>query len=118
MPIGALHEIVVDCVNPEALARFWQALIGGEVDVDGDDWAALDLDDAGVYLSFQASDQGAPQRSGIRFDVAVDDLDDAVDQAEQLGARKIGGRESDDDGEAQTMADPGGHQFRFVAESD
>jgi len=47
MPIGSLHEIVVDSSNPIALARFWQALIGGEVIEEADDWVVLDGDDEG-----------------------------------------------------------------------
>ena len=42
MPIGALQQIVIDCSNPIALARFWQALLGGEVVEESDEWVDLD----------------------------------------------------------------------------
>lgn len=115
MAIGSLHEIVLDSSNPLALARFWQALIGGDVDIESDDWVALDGDEDGFYLAFQRA-SGRPAGGRIRFDVEVDDLDRAIDEAEQLGARKIGGVVDDDDGSVQMMADPEGNEFRFLSE--
>ena len=53
MAIGTLHEIIIDCANPEALARFWQAMIGGEVVVEADDWVVLDGDEDGFFFGFQ-----------------------------------------------------------------
>ncbi|NNE11375.1 MAG: VOC family protein [Ilumatobacter sp.] len=115
MPIGSLHEIVVDCSNPEALARFWQALIGGDVDVETSDWVVLDGDDLGFYIGFQRVPEQKSGKNRVHLDVEVDDLDQAIDEAEQLGARKIGGVVDDDEtGTFQVMADPGGNEFCFV----
>jgi len=114
MPIGSLHAIVVESANPEALARFWQALIGGEVDVESPDWVSLDGDDDGFYITFQRNRQGRSGTCPIHLDVEVDDLPAATDEAEQLGARKIGGLVDDDEGTFQVMADPGGNEFSFV----
>jgi predicted enzyme related to lactoylglutathione lyase len=114
MAIGSLHEIVVDCSNPEALARFWQALIGGEVDVESADWAVLDGDDVGFYIGFQRVPERKQGKNRLHLDVEVDDLDSAIDQAEQLGAGKVGSLVSDDDGSFQVMTDPGGNEFCFI----
>ena len=115
MPIGSLHAIVVDTANPEALARFWQALIGGDVDAEDPDWVSLDGDDDGFYVVFQPLRDGAGGTGRIHLDVEVDDLPSAVDDAEQLGARKIGDVVEDDDGGSfQVMADPGGNEFLFL----
>lgn len=115
MSIGSLHELVVQCANPIALARFWQALLGGEVDVEDDDRVLLDGDDDGFYVRFQrVSDRPAAGR--IHFDIAVDDLVLAVDEAELLGARKIGGPVDGDDGPYQVMADPEGNQFCLLGD--
>lgn len=114
MPIGSLHEIVVDCSNPEALARFWQALIGGDVDVESPDWVVLDGDDFGFYIGFQRVPEQKTAKNRIHLDVEVDDLEQAIDEAEQLGARKIGSVVDEDDGSFQVMADPGGNEFCFV----
>ena len=114
MAIGTLHEIVIDCPNPEALARFWQALIGGEVEVESDEWVVLDGDDVGFYIGFQLVPEPKSGKNRVHLDVEVDDLGAAIDDAEQLGARKIGALVDDDDGSFQVMADPGGNEFCFI----
>lgn len=114
MPIGSLHEIVVDSSNPIALARFWQALIGGEIDVETDDWVGLDGDDEGFYIGFQRVPERKSGKNRIHLDVVVDDLALAVDEAEQLGARKVGAVIDEDDGPFQVMADPEGNEYCFI----
>lgn len=114
MPIGSFQEIVVDCANPEALARFWQALIGGEVEVESPDWVVLDGDEDGFYLVFQRASDRAAGSARIRLAVEVDDLAVAVDEIEQLGARRIGAVVDDEEGSFQVMADLGGNEFRLV----
>lgn len=114
MAIGTLHEIVFDCPNPEALARFWQALIGGEVAVAGPDWAVLDGDEDGFYIGFQRVPEQKAGKNRLHLDVEVDDLEMAIDEAEQLGARKIGERVEEEDGSFQVMADPAGNEFCLI----
>lgn len=116
MAIGSLHEIVFDCANPEALARFWQALIGGEVEVESDDWAVLDGDEVGFYIGFQRVPEHKTAKNRLHLDVEVDDLASAIDDAEMLGARKIGELVEEEDGNYQVMADPGGNEFCFITE--
>jgi hypothetical protein len=114
MAIGVLHEIVFDCPNPEALARFWQALIGGEVEVESEEWAILDGDDQGFYIGFQKVPEKKSAKNRVHLDVEVEDLDAAVDEAEQLGARKSGARVEEDDGAFQVMLDLGGNEFCLI----
>ncbi len=116
MAIGSLHEIVVDCSNPVALARFWQALIGGDVDVESDDWVVLDGDDEGFYIGFQLVPEGKAGKNRIHLDVVVDDLERSVDEAEQLGARKIGGVVDQEGEPFQVMVDPEGNEFCLLTE--
>lgn len=115
MAIGVLHEIVFDCPNPEALARFWQALIGGEVDVESGDWVGLDGDEEGFYIGFQRVTDKKSAKNRVHLHVEVDDLDAAVDEVEQLGARIVGSRVDDDDSASQVMLDPGGNEFCLIA---
>jgi len=114
MAIGSLHEIVIDCSNPEALARFWQALIGGEVEVESADWVVLDGDDDGFYIGFQRVPESKSGKNRIHLDVEVDDLATAIDEAEQLGARTLGAVVEEEDGSFQIMADPGGNEFCLI----
>lgn len=115
MPIGSLQEIVVDCANPVALARFWQALIGGEVIEESDDWVVLDGDEEGFCIGFQQVPDRKHGKNRLHLDVDVDDLERAIDEAEQLGARKIGSVVESDEAPFQVMADPEGNEFCFVA---
>jgi predicted enzyme related to lactoylglutathione lyase len=114
MAIGSLHEMVFDCSNPEALARFWQALIGGEVEVESSDWAVLDGDDLGFYIGFQRVPERKSAKNRLHLDVEVEDLESAVDNAELLGAGKIGAAVIEEGGSFQVMADPGGNEFCFI----
>ena len=114
MAIGSLHEIVVDSANPIALARFWQALIGGEVVEEDDDWIVLDGEDEGFYIGFQRVPERKTAKNRVHLDVEVDEIDPAVDDAEQLGARKIGAAVDDGNGPFQVMADPEGNEFCFI----
>lgn len=116
MSIGSLHEIVVDCANPVALARFWQAIVGGDVDVESDDRVGLDGDDDGFYIGFRRVTDRRSGAGRIRLDVVVEDLPAAIDEAELLGARKIGPLVDDDDGPFQMMADPEGNEFCLLGD--
>ena len=101
----------------ESRARFWQALIGGDVEVESENWVVLDGDDNGFYVGFQRVPEQKSGKNRIHLDVVVDDLDQAIDEAEQLGARKIDAAVVDDDGGVfQVMADPCGNEFCFVVD--
>ena len=56
--IGSLQCLVLDCADVRELARFYRALLGGEVDRPdprwalGEDWSTLHPD-AGPVLAFQ-----------------------------------------------------------------
>ncbi len=115
MPIGSLNEIVIDCANPIALARFWQAMIGGEVIEETDEWIVLDGDEEGFYIGFQQVPERKTGKNRLHLDVDVDDIDRATDEAEQLGARKIGGVVDGDEGPFQVMADPEGNEFCLLS---
>lgn len=114
MAIGVLHEIVFDCPNPEALARFWQALIGGDVEVESANWAELDGDEHGFFIGFQRVPDKKSTKNRVHLDVEVDDLDSAVDETEQLGARTVGARVDEGEGTFQVMIDPGGNEFCLI----
>ncbi|MGW1023144.1 VOC family protein [Streptomyces sp. NPDC002577] len=124
--IGSLQCVVLDCPDPRALARFYQGLIGGEVDrADrrwslGDDWSTLHTG-SGLVLAFQQvgdyrpprwPDQAAPQQ--FHLDIGVGDLDAAEARVFELGAVSL----DDRDGKRswRVYADPAGHPFCLVRE--
>lgn len=114
--IGKLGSVVLDCPDPKALAAFYAAVLGGDVEEADDDWVVLRATD-GVKLSFQRAphlvepqwpDPQRPQQ--FHIDVAVENMDAAQEAVLALGAKLL---EDDHDGKRnwRVFADPAGHPF-------
>jgi catechol 2,3-dioxygenase-like lactoylglutathione lyase family enzyme len=122
--IGNLQCVVLDCADVTELARFYQALLGGEVNRPDrrwsldDGWATLHTG-SGLVLAFQRVGDYRPPRwpdpdrpQQFHLDLAVENLDDAQRQALEAGAALL------DAGDGQrnwrVFADPAGHPFCLV----
>ncbi|WP_035800732.1 VOC family protein [Kitasatospora mediocidica] len=119
--IGTLQSVVLDCHYPAALARFYAAVLGGEVDrpdpsVD-EDWSTLHTPD-GQLLAFQRvadfhppqwPDPAHPQQ--FHLDIAVPDLDAAEREVVALGAAPLQREDT-----FRVYTDPAGHPFCLVYE--
>lgn len=120
--IAKAQCVVLDCPEPEALARFYQAVLGGEVNrPDGewvldDDWATLHAP-GGLVLAFQRAagyrpprwpDPAYPQQ--LHLDFTVPDLDAAHDAVQDAGATVL---DTSYRG-WNVYADPAGHPFCLV----
>ncbi|MFD0272297.1 VOC family protein [Kitasatospora sp. NPDC127111] len=116
--IGALQCIVLDCPEPAVLARFYAALLGGEVDRPdrrwglGEGWSTLHTA-SGLVLCFQRVEDHRPPRwpdaahpQQLHLDVDVADLDAAEREVLALGATRLS-----DAGGWRIYADPAGHPF-------
>ena len=116
--IGRWHGLIINCPEPEALANFYQELLG-MVRVQGYDEASIVIGDApdrpgsglregrGLPAAHLARND-VPQQ--LHFDVRVDDLDEAEPKVLALGARRLEGG-----GDAyRVFADPAGHPFCLV----
>lgn len=109
-----LSGIVLDCADPEALAGFYQRLLGWPREPAGEGWAALAAP-GGWTLAFQAVpayappvwpwQPGAPGQM-LHLDWRVDDLDEAVAFALACGATLAGTQYFTT---ARTLLDPAGH---------
>ena len=110
--IGRLHEVVVDCADPEALAAFWHALLGGTVH-HNDEW--VEVHPAGGHIvGFQKVPEPKVVKNRVHLDVEVADVGAAVDAAVALGATKVGELVDDPVSSFQVMLDPEGNEFCFV----
>jgi catechol 2,3-dioxygenase-like lactoylglutathione lyase family enzyme len=114
--IGRLYSTVIDCPDPEALARFYEELLGLPRQSTDSDWVVIG-DGAGTRIAFQkAPDLREPQwpdperPQQFHLDVMVDDVEEAEPKALALGAKRLPG-EGDD---FRVYADPAGHPFCLV----
>jgi len=122
--IGNLQCVVLDCADVIELARFYQSLLGGEVNRPDsrwsldDTWATLHTD-GGLVLAFQRSSDHRPPRwpdparpQQFHLDLGVEDLDTAQQEVLAAGATPL------DIGEGlrnwRVFADPAGHPFCLV----
>ncbi|MDX6227409.1 MAG: hypothetical protein QOI76_799 [Frankiales bacterium] len=110
---GRLHNVVLDCPDPPALAAFYSALLGWPVVRSDNDWWTIS-DGTGPRLAFQLApdhvppawpDPGRPQQ--LHLDIVVDDIEAAEAEVLALGATRLPGGEED----FRVYADPAGHPF-------
>jgi catechol 2,3-dioxygenase-like lactoylglutathione lyase family enzyme len=116
--IATLECVVLDCPDVHELTRFYQALLGGEVNrpdhrwSTNDDWSTLHTD-AGLILAFQRAKDHRPPRwpdpehpQQFHLDLRVPNLDTAQRQVLELGATLL-----DESRGWRIFADPAGHPF-------
>ena len=111
--IGHIDEVVIDCKDPEALATFWASVLGGEPRGRDTAWWYI-LPPGWTQLSFQKVPEAKTVKNRLHLDVRVDDIAAAADQAERLGARRIGGAHHDTVGSFQVLRDPEGNEWCVV----
>lgn len=115
--IGRLHGIVIDCPDPDALATFYQGLLGMiRVQESPDNIVIGDSADRPGLQFARVADYVPPtwptgeRPQFLHLDARVDNLAEATRQAEALGARRLPGG-----GDNFTVfADPIGHPFCLV----
>ncbi|MHA6297368.1 VOC family protein [Devosia sp. CAU 1758] len=99
--MGAIHEIVFDCVEPAVLAPFWADLLEGYALREADPTnaavsaalglspetpATLVIDGPGPSICFQNVDGQRPDNNRVHFDVQVVDRAGEVERLKQAGA--------------------------------
>ncbi|MGC4998123.1 VOC family protein [Streptomyces sp. DT195] len=120
MALAKLGAIVLDCPDPEALARFYAGVLGGTVEVEqGGRWVDLHTP-TGQTVAFQQAPGFVPPKwpaadasQQFHLDLTVDDLDEAERRILALGAKPL-----DTDAPGRTWrvyADPAGHPFCLCA---
>ncbi|GHG59292.1 glyoxalase [Sinomonas cellulolyticus] len=114
MAIARFPNVVIDCPDPAALARFYAALLDWTVEEASAGWGQIRADH-GQCISFQGVEgYQAPQWPGqevpqqMHLDVMVDDLDDAEQAVLALGAAKA---EHQPGTTFRVFLDPAGHPF-------
>lgn len=113
--------IAIDCEWAEPMARFYEGLLGFEIhDLAPDGrWAQLFDPSGGVRINIQGEADYAPpiwpeqpgrQAKMMHFEVEVDDLEDAITRAVELGGREAPWQPPDRNRDRiRVMLDPAGH---------
>ncbi|MGM1058905.1 VOC family protein [Saccharothrix sp. Mg75] len=110
-----ITELVLDCTDPEALARFWCAAL--DFEVLGREGAAVEIGRPGEHPTIVLDRAGGPKTRKLRlhFDVNATDRDqDAeLERLEALGARRkdIG----QGDVTWHVLEDPEGNEFCLLS---
>ncbi|MFG1933927.1 VOC family protein [Mycobacterium sp. NPDC048908] len=114
--VGSLASISIDCLDPDALAPFYRALLGLQEAFATPDRGVVCLAGAGPMVTLMRVDSytapswpEGPQHQQMHIDVAVDDLDSAVPAAIALGAVEAARQPAPD--RWRVLLDPAGHPF-------
>jgi predicted enzyme related to lactoylglutathione lyase len=105
--------LVLDCTDPDALARFWSAALGyTNVGSAGNYVMLVDADGVRPKLLLQAVTEPKTAKNRMHLDIETSHVDDEIARLEELGARRL---EDDARSEHGTtwviMADPEGNEF-------
>jgi hypothetical protein len=109
--------VVLEAPDAHALASFYSTLLRWPISSQGPDGAAIAVPGTSSFLSFDtASDYTPPtwpaapghQQMMMHIDIAVDELDAAVADAIELGAKLA---EYQPNKNVRVLIDPAGHPF-------
>nr|WP_198151333.1 VOC family protein [Kibdelosporangium sp. MJ126-NF4] len=112
-----LSGVVLSAPDPQALAAFYQRLLGWQVTKDEPGWVKLAAPGGGPGLSFHDDSDYVPpvwpsttgeQQMMVHLDIGVDDLDTAGEYAIKAGARLA---EFQPQEHVRVYFDPIGHPF-------
>lgn len=116
-PKLTLSGLVLATPDPQALASFYERLLGYERTEDSTEWVVTAPPGGGPGLSFQREEYHSPptwpagptdQQMQMHLDIAVADLDEAGAHAEQAGASLAAYQPQD---HVRVWIDPAGHPF-------
>jgi catechol 2,3-dioxygenase-like lactoylglutathione lyase family enzyme len=116
-PSLAVSTVNLSAPDPNALARFYQQLLGMDVGDEEPGWAILRSRTGGVALSFQEESYYTPpvwpptatdQQMMMHLEIRTDDLEGAVAHAVALGATVAEFQPQED---VRVCLDPAGHPF-------
>jgi predicted enzyme related to lactoylglutathione lyase len=113
---GNVHfrEVVIDCADPRALARFWAAATGYDLQSDDDDWASiLGEEDRAIRIGFQKVPEGKVVKNRVHVDLGSPDEEAEATRIEALGATRLWVSDDPED-PFVVLGDPEGNEFCVV----
>ncbi|MEV0800028.1 VOC family protein [Kribbella sp. NPDC050281] len=126
---GRLGSVVLDCPDPLELAQFYSALLGLDIDENGDDdWRSLTGPGSSLgnsALAFRRSEEYVPatwpgtDAQDLHLDLIVEDISSGHATVVALGAEPLDPLDPPPAGNGRgwrIYADPAGHPFRICLE--
>jgi catechol 2,3-dioxygenase-like lactoylglutathione lyase family enzyme len=106
-----ITAISIDCRDPEALARFWSAVLGWEVVEREDGFVSLGSTTSALTLDLIQVAHDKAVKNRVHFDVNATDRDQAaeLERLLALGARPVDIGQGDVSW--HVLADPEGNEF-------
>lgn len=118
--VGRLAQVTIDCRDPGALAEFWGALLGMEIDERLGDNHYVSLRPAASrepVLLFQQVPEPKTVKNRFHLDLDVEGLEQATERVENLGARRAAEGDFAEYGWGwRVMLDPEGNEFCLTFE--
>jgi len=110
-----MGSVVVDCADPQGLARFWAAVTGYRMDEPEDEdggirWVMLRAPAGGPNLAFQRVPEPKEGKNRVHVDFYTADEQAEAARIEALGATRQYASEDPDD-VFIVLADPEGNEF-------
>jgi predicted enzyme related to lactoylglutathione lyase len=103
---------VIDCAEPEALARFWAAALGWTfVGSDGPYSMVADPGPGAQRLLLQKVAEAKVGKNRMHLDVHVADIEAEAQRLATLGARRLADAQTELGSTWIVMADPEGNEF-------
>lgn len=106
--ITQFSSLAIDANNPERLAGFWAAMLGGTIALDDDSDARVTAP-TGPRLDFLRVPEPKTAKGRLHLDVWAEDVEAATLSAIELGATRAD--DVYDGGRWQVLRDPEGNEF-------
>ena len=105
-------KVVVDCHDPQALARFWAAATGYALGGGDEGWSWVKGE---ITIGFQQVPEDKAVKNRVHVDLAAPDIEAEAQRIERLGATRLWVSENPED-PFIVLGDPEGNEFCVVAE--
>ncbi|MBK5287649.1 MAG: VOC family protein [Acidimicrobiia bacterium] len=113
--VGWLRGVIVDALDVERLAAFWQHVLGVGVAERVPGWLQLKFGAEGSLIAFQPADPIAHAPGRLRIDIEVEDLEAATTRIVALGGALKEIVRFRPGEEHRVMTDPEGNEFSIVS---
>jgi catechol 2,3-dioxygenase-like lactoylglutathione lyase family enzyme len=107
------REVVIDCLDPPALATFWAGFTGYERLSTSEDWVAIGTPEGDFIIGFQRVPEPRRGKNRVHLDFAAADEEGTAREIEAMGAERLWVGEDPED-PFVVLADPEGNEFCIV----